>query len=650
MIVLGLNFGHDAGACVVADGRLLSVIQRERLSRVKHAATLDMATIEAALKAAGVSLDDIDYCAVSSTQHVELITLDPERLSIRYEHHDRHRAPCLLHDAVRGNGISPVETGSPLLDTVYRTPDPESYFLSHYFPEAKTRPESAFAWAPYIDRFATCELWNNGGARNLEWLRRFPADQVLKLKLRHAFHYPLVVELDGRKIPGYFVYHHLAHAASAYYPLGLDRAAVLCHDGGVDRGSYYNSGMIFLGEANRLHPIAPPNLALGRIYEGVAQHFEFGMASAPGKLMGLTSYGEPRFFDHRFIGNRVDWEARGMRFFARDWIKHCLDRARRMGYETAEFGKKDRITSPINADIAASTQKIFEETLLATADAVYDMMSEAGIGADTLCYAGGVALNCPANTRVIRESRFRSLHIPPWCDDGGLAIGAALAVYHNVLDQPLPDHRPLEYCAYLGRQTDATESEAAMSGYQDSLRWSRPDDPARAAAELIARNRVIGWMEGRSEIGPRALGHRSIFANPTFADNWPRVNRIKGREQWRPFAPVVLESDAADWFYGGPASSPHMLFTSTVKGDRLPAITHVDGSSRAQTVRKEDGEFHDILVHLKEITRVPVMMNTSFNGPGEPIVDRPDDALRCFLKSGLDAVFINGIMVEKRAA
>jgi carbamoyltransferase len=152
-------------------------------------------------------------------------------------------------------------------------------------------------------------------------------------------------------------------------------------------------------------------------------------------------------------------------------------------------------------------------------------------------------------------------------------------------------------------------------------------------------------MEGRSEIGPRALGHRSIFANVTRAENWTRVNKIKRREQWRPFAPMVLQEDFKDWFDGGPASSPHMLYTSQVKGDRLPAITHVDGSARVQTVRSIDGKFQKILLYLKELTGVPVMMNTSFNGPGEPIVDSPEDAIRFFLHSGLDAIFINGIKI-----
>ncbi len=649
MIVLGLNFGHDAGACVVKDGKILSVIQRERLARVKHAVTLDYETISAALQTAGISIQEVDYCGVTSTQHVELVTKDPERVSIQYASHEGHIAPSPLYEQLHARGAVPFTKQTPLLDTLYNAEDPDAYFVTLYFPEYRTIPRSALGHAPNIDGFGTCSLWNDGAEQDLDWLKRFPAREVVKIEpLRHAFHYPLALTLDGRTIPGYFIYHHLAHAASAYYPVTLDRAAIVCHDGGTDEATHYNSGFIFLGEGRKIIPIAPHHLGLGRLYEGVAQSLALGAVGGPGKLMGLTSYGKPTFFNSSLVGNRVTWANQTtQKNFVKYWLRTCEENAKSMGYDTSCFALGDRITEPFNSDIAASTQHLFEEILLRTVQATYEMFTVSGFAVRDLCYAGGIALNCPANTRVYNESSFDNVHIPPWCDDGGLAIGAALTVCHNILDTPTPENRDQTYCAYLGRETSTDDVERVLETYRGTLRWVRCQDPAQEAARAVADDKVIGWMEGRSEIGPRALGHRSIFANAALKTNWGRVNEIKGRESWRPFAPMVLEGDAEKWFTGGPSVAPHMLYTYDVKDDTVPAVTHVDGTARVQTVRPEDGQFHDILVHLKRLTGVPVMMNTSFNGPGEPIVDTAEDAIRFFVNSHLDAVFLNGIKVER---
>jgi carbamoyltransferase len=184
--------------------------------------------------------------------------------------------------------------------------------------------------------------------------------------------------------------------------------------------------------------------------------------------------------------------------------------------------------------------------------------------------------------------------------------------------------------------------------HADRVTWEPAPDWAGDAARELADDKVIGWFEGRSEIGPRALGHRSILADARKAENWGRVNRIKGREAWRPFAPAVLAERVAEWFEGGPLPSPHMLFTAQVKSKDLPAITHVDGSSRIQTVDETCGAFHGLLSRFEALTGVPVVLNTSFNGPGEPIVESPDDALTFFLQSDLDALYMEGRHVRRR--
>lgn len=274
-----------------------------------------------------------------------------------------------------------------------------------------------------------------------------------------------------------------------------------------------------------------------------------------------------------------------------------------------------------------------------------------GLRTDNLCLSGGCALNCPSNSRIYREGRFRSMFVEPGCEDSGLAIGAAYWLYHNVLDQPLPPRVPDTHASpYLGVEVSGDAITTALQTSASAIEFTACEDSAKAAAEDLAADRIIGWFEGPSEIGPRALGHRSILADPRQAANWARVNAIKGREAWRPFAPAVLASEAQQWFLGLPASSPYMLFTGLVRSHKLPAITHCDGSARVQTVDSSCGEFFRVLESFFAQTGVPVVLNTSLNGRGEPIVETPQDALRFLIQSALDALYIGGMRVIRRPA
>ena len=245
---------------------------------------------------------------------------------------------------------------------------------------------------------------------------------------------------------------------------------------------------------------------------------------------------------------------------------------------------------------------------------------------------------------MLADGPFEDVFIEPYCDDGGLAIGAALYVHHNVLDAPRTVSAEL-VSPYVGPIYGDAEVEAALTGIDGIV--SAPEDAAAAAAEDIAADRVIAWFEGGSEAGPRALGHRSILANPGPAANWGRVNVIKGREAWRPFAPAVLQEDAAKWFRGAPSQSPYMLFTADVLSDQLPAITHVDGSARIQTVDKGAGRFRDVVAGVGRATGMPVVLNTSFNGPGEPIVETAAEARAFFEAAAIDCLYVEGRRVAR---
>jgi carbamoyltransferase len=405
--------------------------------------------------------------------------------------------------------------------------------------------------------------------------------------------------------------------------------------------------MFYLGKAHRLYPLLPHHLTLGAMYDRVGMALGLGVTGPAGKLMGLAAYGQPRFFDSKFVGNYYDHKAAfPSKDFASAWIYHCVKEARSRGYDMTAYGNPEVATAAVNADIAASTQKLFEAIRMRAVEALHGMLSKSRLRTANLCLSGGTALNCPSNTQIYNESAFNAVHVEPACDDGGLAIGAALALFHNIMDNPRNGEPPYP-SAYQGVKYAEGDIETALEQHRSALRVEKLGAVGERAAQDLAANRVIAWYQGRSEAGPRALGHRSIIADPRSAENWARVNRIKKREQWRPFAPAVLESEAQHWFGDAPAHSPHMLFNARVLDARIPAVTHVDGTARIQTVRESDGGYHDLIQAFARYTEVPVVMNTSFNGPGQPIVETPSDAVDFFVQSELDALYIGDFRVER---
>jgi carbamoyltransferase len=647
--ILGLHFGHDAAVCVLRDGQVAAYVLRERYSRHKHAISLEVANIQAALDDAGLRAEEIDYCALTSTQNIELIIDDSTRFGINFETHPGHTAPCSMAELMRVQGI---DLGSllicSLLNIFYEPRLRDTHHFRSYdpaFPEHRDRPRAAFANWGWIDQQIHSDLWPG---LTLEALGRVDFSPVLANDVvRHGFHFPVTVQLAGRAVPGYYVGHHAAHAASSFYQSGFAEAAILTHDG-FGNGLDCLAGLFFWGEGRRIFPVTPHHLALGGLYEDVGVRLGLGDVGAPGKLMGLAAYGQPRFFDREFVGNWYDWQAKGIS--SEVWWAHCLRLASEMGYDLAPLGDSRRATSPINVDIAASTQKLLEESYLAAVEALHKILGRTGRRTHNLCLSGGTALNCPSNSRIFREGRFRHLFIEPGCDDSGLAIGAATFLHHNVLDQPRPAGSvPAPHTPYLGAEISASQIREALEAAAAQLEFTPCPDAATAAAEDLASDRIVGWFEGRSEIGPRALGHRSILADPRHGENWRRVNRIKGREEWRPFAPAVLESEADRWFLGMPNPSPSMLFTATVRSTAVPAITHHDGSARLQTVNASNGEFFRVIEQFFARTGVPMVLNTSFNGPGEPIVETPREALAFLVHSGLDVLYLGGFRVVRRA-
>jgi carbamoyltransferase len=650
MIIMGLHFGHDASVTILKDGIIASHVLRERQVRRKHAVGLTNNEIATSLISAGVNISEIDLVALVSTQDIEIITGLIDGFDISFDAASQHPVPGVMPELL---ARAKTDVQSLLsadlrkcLGPLHRGPLTEiNRRWRKIFPEWESYLKEEISSVGWLDRYVWPDIWKPGrGIADIESqdFQRLLDDETL----RQGLHYPVTVTLDGCSIPGAFVDHHVCHAASAYYRSGFESAGILTLDGGdASRGV---SGLLAYGEENRIRVISPHHLFLGGLYRAVGFHLGFDMIGAEGKLMGLAPYGKPRFFHSDFVGNVFDIKRLFENRPLDAWMSHCLSLAREKGY-SQDIGNPHNILNRSSVDIASSTQRLFEETYLRAAQALDLILARSGRAVPRLCISGGCALNCPSNGRLLKDGAFDEMFIEPNCDDGGLSTGAALYLYHNLLDHPISSVTVgANASPYQGPQIVAQDLQRTLAEAAKEFVVERPQDVAQAAASDLAANKVLAWFEGRSEVGPRALCHRSILANPSYAENWQRVNAIKGREGWRPFAPAVLEEDQDLWFRGAPSPSPYMLFTAVVKTDDIPAVTHVDGTSRIQTVKADTGVAYRLLKDLKKRLGVAVVLNTSLNGPGEPIIETPRQAVDFFRKAEVDVLYLEGRRISRR--
>jgi carbamoyltransferase len=472
----------------------------------------------------------------------------------------------------------------------------------------------AYSYDPDLAPDPAGDVWEAGweGLRTI-YARRAP------LFLRSA-----LSGLDPARVR--FVPHHVAHAASTGLASGFPETSVLVLDGRGECASclagHYRHG--------RLETLATQPLphSLGLLYEQLTEHLGFASGNDEYKVMALAAYGEPAFLpefrsavrttgEGGFVVEPVEWDAFAPR-----------------------LSRGDESWSKAHAALAASVQRRLEEVLLELAAWLHDRT-----GSKRLALAGGVALNCVANTRLWREGPFDEIWVQPAAGDAGTALGAALHVARALGDETEPMRT-----AALGREF----SDLELRGWLErvGLRYERPADVAHAAADVVAADGIVAWFQGRSEYGPRALGHRSLLADPCRGENLERLNDVKGREQFRPIAPMVLAERAAEIF-DGPLPSPYMLFTHRVRPEwreRIPAVVHVDGTARIQTVdRREEPLVARLLDAFEQKTGVPVVVNTSLNTAGRPIVDDPRDALECFGSARIDALALGPFLVRRTA-
>ncbi|MGJ0535221.1 carbamoyltransferase family protein [Methylocystis sp.] len=593
MRILGISaFYHDSAAAVVKDGEIIAAAQEERFSRKKHDSRFPRHAIDYCLEAAGATPQDIDFVAFYDKPFVKF-----ERLLETYI-------------AFAPRGFQSFKMSLPL------------------------------------------------------WLREKLFQKSLLLKEMKA--YSADVDWAKRLL---FAEHHFSHAASAFYPSPFKDAIVLTMDG---VGEWATTSVAF-GSDNQLtmqRELRFPH-SLGLLYSAFTYYTGFKVNSGEYKLMGLAPYGEPKYADV-ILDNLIDLKPDGTFRLDQSYFDYCTGLRMTNAKFDELFGgparKPEELLTQRHMDIGASIQAVTEEIVLRLTRALAQET-----GARNLCLAGGVALNCVANGKLLRDGSFDQIWIQPAAGDAGGALGAALAGYYHYKKNPrsLNGGGDAMRGSYLGPSFPQAEIERRLHAIGAKFEPMAEGDLIEAAARDLADEKAVGWFQGRMEFGPRALGGRSILGDPRSDTMQKTLNlKIKYRESFRPFAPSVLREDVADWFELE-GDSPYMLLVADVAAkhrhamtteqqnlfgiDKLnvprsaiPAVTHVDYSARIQTVHQETNpRYHALLSAFKRMTACPVLVNTSFNVRGEPIVCTPEDAFGCFMGTEMDTLVIGDCYLRK---
>ena len=595
MYILGISsFYHDSAACILNNGEIIAAAQEERFSRIKHDSSFPSNAILFCINQAGIKPNQIE-----SIVFYEKPFLKFERLLETY-----------LSFAPRG-------------------------FRSF----SKAMP----LWVKdkLFQKITLVNELNDVFGEKLQWEKKL-----------------------------FFSEHHLSHAASAFFPSPFENAAILTMDGVGE----WTTTSLAIGEKNKIKVIKEINFphSLGLLYSAFTYYAGFKVNSGEYKLMGLAPYGEPKYVD-KIKNHLIDIKDDGSFRLNMDYFNYCvgLTMTSKKFHNLFDGEPRQPETSITQKemDIAASIQKVTEEVIIKMADNISKTT-----GQENLCLAGGVALNCVANGKLLKGKYFKNLWIQPAAGDAGGALGAALSAHYLINNSKRDVYKNTDSMkgAYLGPEY----SDSIIKNYLDSVgaNYKRFDDIEilELTAEKLADGMAIGWMQGKMEFGPRALGARSIIADPRAPKMQQQLNlKVKFRESFRPFAPSVLNEYVSDWF-DLDESSPYMLMVAdilkklrfeisddqkslfgidklNIPRSEIPSVTHIDYSSRIQTVHKNTNlKYYNLIKRFFEITKCPILVNTSFNVRGEPIVCSPEDAFRCFMGTGLDFLVIENYFLDKK--
>ena len=595
MFILGISaYYHDSAACLVRDGVIIAAAQEERFTRVKHDAGFPRSAIKYCIEEAGIRSENIDYVVFYEKPFLKF-----ERLLETYL-------------AFAPKGFKSFAASMPVWVK-----------------------EKLFQKSEIVKELATSlgKKWGEGNDRLL------------------------------------FSEHHFSHAASAFFPSPFEESAVLTMDGVGE----WTTTSLAVGKGNTLtiHKEIHFPHSIGLLYSAFTYYTGFRVNSGEYKVMGLAPYGEPQYAK-TIKDHLIDIKEDGSFHLDLSYFDYCTGLTMTNKRFDGLFGGAPRhpeseITQR-DMDLAASVQQIINEIVVKLARGVAK-----DTGQRNLCLAGGVALNCVANGILLREKMFDDVWIQPAAGDAGGALGAALGVYYDMLDKPRdkPEGMDAMRGAYLGPSFSEENIRTSLNACGAIFSESTEAEIVEQTAQALTEGKAIGWMAGRMEFGPRALGGRSIIADPRSPLMQKRLNlKVKYRESFRPFAPSILKEDVADWFEMD-HDSPYMLLVADVAKDKrrqmtedeqalfgiaklnvprskISAVTHVDYSARIHTVDKQTNpRYHAVISRFKELTGCPVLVNTSFNVRGEPIVCTPEDAFKCFMGTELDVLVIGNSLLLK---
>lgn len=588
MNILGISaFYHDSAACLVQEGKIIAAAQEERFTRKKHDFSFPKNAIDFCLKTGNIISKDLDYVVFYDKPFIKF-----ERILKTY-----------------------------------------------------------IAYAPLGIRsfMKAIPLW----IKEKLWMKELLINKTL--------------DFNGKTI---FPEHHESHAASAFYPSPYDEAAILTLDG-VGEWATASYG---IGRGNKIEIMAELNFphSLGLLYSAFTYYTGFKVNSGEYKVMGLAPYGEPRFKE-TILNELLDLKEDGSFRMNMKYFNYCAGLTMTNGRFDKLFGgpprKSESRLTQREMDLARSVQEVTEEIIMRMARHVYKKT-----GMKNLCLAGGVALNCVSNGKLLKEGPFDNIWIQPAAGDAGGAIGCALFTWYKYLgmERKLNDGRDLQYGSYLGPEYSSDNIEEFLKSENIPYKYQEDDELFDAVAKLLTNENVVGWFQGKMEFGPRALGARSILGDARSQKMQEVMNvKIKFRESFRPFAPSVIREDVSEYFELD-RESPYMLLVAPVKESKqkkmteqekklfgieklnivrseIPAVTHVDYSARVQTVEEADNSrYYRLIKSFKELTGCSVIINTSFNVRGEPIVCKPEDAYRCFMRTNMDYLVLGNYILDKK--
>ena len=593
MNILGLSaYYHDSSACILIDGEIIAAVQEERFTRIKHDSSFPSKSIQYCIKEAGIDCENIDYVVFYEKPFLKF-----ERLLETYL-------------AFAPRGFKSFTSSLPV------------WVKEKLFQKSSIINELNMA-------LGTQDDWKN--------------------KLL-------------------FSEHHLSHAASAFYPSPFEEAAILTMDGVGE----WTTTSLAIGKLNSVEVLKEIHFphSLGLLYSAFTYYTGFKVNSGEYKVMGLAPYGMPKYVD-KIKDNLIDIKEDGSFFLDMSYFDYCtgLTMTNKKFADLFDGPPRDPESelSQKEMDLAASIQVVTEEIVLKLANSI-----RIETGLKNLCLAGGVALNCVANGKLLKSNTFDDVWVQPAAGDAGGALGAALAIHHMMLDNPRKDiNQDNMRGSYLGPKFSEAETSKVLDSLGATHNKLSEDELFETAAEALASGKAIGWMNGRMEYGPRALGARSIIADSRSPTMQKMLNlKVKYRESFRPFAPSILKEELSNWFELE-KESPYMLMVSEVCKDKrllpsnedeslfgieklniprskIPAVTHIDFSARVQTVDSlTNPRYHKLIKQFFDKTGCPVLVNTSFNVRGEPIVCNPEDAFKCFMGTELDILIIDNIILYK---